>query len=119
MLTGCCPPRSAPLAVALAVGTYIGIAHYDNMFACEEHLRPFDGWFAVPLGGLSPLSEPTVRMGGESASFVAAALSCFAAAAATSSHLFFRNRFIAWVLPAAAVNASRSRYSGGHETKEP
>jgi hypothetical protein len=48
------PPNNAPLAVALAVGTYIGIAHYDNMFACEERLHSFDGWFARTFGRFKP-----------------------------------------------------------------
>ena len=48
------PPRSAPLAVALDVGTYIGIAHYDSMFACEERLHSFDEWFAHTFGRFKP-----------------------------------------------------------------
>ena len=48
------PPRSLPLAALLAVGTYVGIAHYDNMFGCEERLKSFDGWFARTFGALKP-----------------------------------------------------------------
>ena len=48
------PPRSLSLAVLLAVGTYMGMTHYDNMFGCEERLKSFDSWFASTFGALKP-----------------------------------------------------------------
>ena len=58
------PPRSLPLAAGLAVATYVGIAHYDNMFACEDRLRSFDGWFARTFGRFKPAVGPDATYGG-------------------------------------------------------
>ena len=48
------PPKQALIAAGLAVGTYIGIAHYDSLYNCEERLYSFDGWFSQTFGVFKP-----------------------------------------------------------------
>ena len=48
------PPKQALIAAGLAVATYIGIAHYDSMYNCEERLYSFDGWFSQTFGAFKP-----------------------------------------------------------------
>ena len=48
------PPKQVLVAAGLGVATYIAIAHYDNIYNCEEKLYSFDGWFSQTFGVFKP-----------------------------------------------------------------
>ena len=48
------PPRRPLVALGVAVGTYIAIAWYDELYDCDERLVAQGGLFGAVTGPLKP-----------------------------------------------------------------
>ena len=46
--------RRVSVALALAVATYAGLAHYDRLYNCDERLESFGGPVSVVTGPFKP-----------------------------------------------------------------
>ena len=48
------PPRRPLVALGVAVGSYVAVAWYDQLFNCEEKLKPLGGLFRAVSGPFKP-----------------------------------------------------------------
>ena len=61
--------RRVTIALALAVATYAGLAHYDRLYNCDERLESFGGPVSVVTGPFKPALDADNRYtGGANAS---------------------------------------------------
>ena len=61
--------RRLTIALALAVATYAGLAHYDRLYNCDERLESFGGPVSVVTGPFKPALDADNRYtGGANAS---------------------------------------------------
>ena len=61
------PPRRPLVAAGVAVGTYVAIAWYDQLFNCDEKLQPLGGLFGAVSGPFKPAVSNGVYGGGMAA----------------------------------------------------
>ena len=60
------PPRRASVAAAIAVGTYVFIAYYDDLFDCDDKLRSLGGLYGALTAPLKPAVGADGRYGSDS-----------------------------------------------------
>ena len=60
--------RRLTIALALAVATYAGLAHYDRLYNCDERLQSFGGPVSVVTGPFKPALDANNRYTGGAAS---------------------------------------------------
>jgi hypothetical protein len=56
--------RRVTIALALAVATYAGLAHYDRLYNCDERLESFGGPVSVVTGPFKPALDADNRYTG-------------------------------------------------------
>ena len=61
------PPRRPLVAAGVAVGTYVAIARDEQLFNCEEKLKPLGGLFGAVSGPFKPAVSNGVYGGGMAA----------------------------------------------------
>ena len=59
--------RRVSVALALAVATYAGLAHYDRLYNCDERLQSFGGPVSVITGPFKPALDADNRYTGRGA----------------------------------------------------
>ena len=59
--------RRVTIALALAVATYAGLAHYDRLYNCDERLQSFGGPVSVVTGPFKPALDADNRYTGGAA----------------------------------------------------